>query len=361
LPALLPRATGSRLEKPAFLPKLPRKDRVRLLLGNMAMAQGTLISYLRVLTDRQDKSGFGLEAPQDAVADYLNSEWQPIGEFVETESGRNADRHKLREALQFCRAHRAALVNGAALIVAGALASGAVDAQQVISRTSDYTFTWSNSAFADASAVYGGSYAYGPVAFSNYDFSLYLLSNAKSLAYYYGGGVTISPSTAPSGPYTSPETILISDKGTDGSWGFSYNTAAGPGLAVTYGRLGELATLNFDVGGFDNTGFTFGYYTYVYLPGDWTTQGTGPGDYVYNSVAAEFSAPTFTYNPSSNITTVFTYDPSFTGNGTGSALQFTLVGRVVPEPATWAMMLFGFASLSLVGWRASRKNTAFPG
>jgi hypothetical protein len=221
----------------------------------MAMADGKLVSYLRVLKNLQDKSGLGLEAQQKAVADYLKGKWQLIGEFVETESGRSADRPKLQEALQLCRARRAALVKGAALTVAGSLASGAADAQQVISRTSDYTVTWSNSAFADASAVYGGSYAYGPVAFSNYDFSLYLLSNAQSLAYYYGGGVTISPSTAPSGPYTSPETILISDNGTDGSWGFSYNTAAGPGLPVTYGRLGELATLNFDVGGFDTTGF----------------------------------------------------------------------------------------------------------
>ena len=154
---------------------------------------------------------------------------------------------------------------------------------------------------------------------------------------------------------------MISDNGAEGSWGFSYNTAAGPGLPVTYGRLGELATLNFDVGGFDDTGFTFGYYTYVYLRGDWTTQGTGPGDYVYHSVAAGFSTPTFTYDLSSNTTTVFTYDLSFTGNGTGPALQFTLIGTVVPEPATWAMMLLGFASLSLAGWRASRKSIAFPG
>jgi hypothetical protein len=325
------------------------------------MADGKFVSYLRVWTDRQGKSGLGLEAQHKAVADYLNGKRPLIGEFVETESGCNADRPKLQEALQFCRAHRAAVVKGAALIAAGALASGAAGAQQVISRTSDYTVTWSNSGFADTSALYGASYAYGPAAFSNYDFSLYLLSNAQSLAYYNGGGVTISPSTAPSAPYTSPETILISDNGTDGSWGFSYSTAAGPGLPVTYGRLGELATLNFDVGGFDDTGFTFGYYTYVYLRGDWTTQGTGPGDYIYHGVAAGFSTPTFTYDLSSNTTTVFTYDLSFTGHGTGPALQFTLIGTMVPEPATWAMMLLGFASLSLAGWRASHKSIAFPG
>jgi PEP-CTERM motif len=300
------------------------------------MADGKFVSCLRVLTDRL---GLG---------------------FVVAKDARNADRPNLQEAFQLARAHRAAVVKGAALIVVGTLASAAADAQQVISRTSDYEVTWSNSAFADTSALYAGSYAFGPIAFSNYDFSLYLLSsNAQNLIYYYGGGVTISPSTAPSTPYTSPETILISGNA-DGFWGFSYNIAAGPGLPVTYGRLGELATLNFDVGGFDDTGFTFGYYTYVYLPGDWTTQGTGPGDYVYHSVAGGFSTPTFTYDASSNATTVFTYDPSFTGDGTGPALRFTLVGTVAPEPATWAMLLFGFVSLGLVGWRASRKSTASP-
>jgi len=326
----------------------------------MVMAVGKFGSYLRALTDRHDNSGLGLQAWQKALAESFNGKWQLADEFVETESGRNTDRPKLQKLLQLFRAHRVALIEGAALIAAGALGGGVADAQQVISRTSDYTVTWSNSAFGDTSALYRGSYAYGPAAFSNYDFSLYLLSlNAQSLAYSYRGGTTIKPSAAPPPPYMSPETVLISDNGTAGSWGFSYKSAAGLGLPLTYGRLGGLATLNFDVGGFDDTSFTFGYYTYVYLPGDWTTQGTGPGDYIYHGVAAGFSTPTFTYDPSSNTTTVFTYDPGFTGNGTGPALQFTLVGT--PEPATWVMMLLGFASLSLASWRASHKSTSFPG
>ena len=36
------------------------------------MAEGKWISYLRVSTDRQSKSGLGLEAQRSAVADYLN-------------------------------------------------------------------------------------------------------------------------------------------------------------------------------------------------------------------------------------------------------------------------------------------------
>jgi DNA invertase Pin-like site-specific DNA recombinase len=75
------------------------------------MANGKFVSYLRVSTDRQGKSGLGLEGQREAVANYLNGgNWQLVGEFVEVESGRNADRRELEAALQLCRAHTAALV-----------------------------------------------------------------------------------------------------------------------------------------------------------------------------------------------------------------------------------------------------------
>ena len=168
--------------------------------------------------------------------------------------------------------------------------------------------------------------------------------------------MTISPSTAPSTPYASPETILVADHGTPGYWGWTNNTDAAAGLPLSYGRHGEFATLNFDVGGFDDTTYTFGYYTSVYLPGDWTTPGFGTGDYNSVSVAAGFSSPTFTYNPITNATAVFTSDLSFTGNGGGPDLQFRLVGGVVAEPATWAMMLLGLAALGLCVWRSNAQE-----
>ena len=50
------------------------------------MANGKFISYLRVSTDRQGKSGLGLDAQRTAVANYLNGgDWQLVGEFVEVE------------------------------------------------------------------------------------------------------------------------------------------------------------------------------------------------------------------------------------------------------------------------------------
>ena len=241
-------------------------------------------------------------------------------------------------------------------IVAGMiLGAGAADAQIVVTNTTrDYTVTWSGSNFADASALYAGSYAYAASAFSDYDFALSLLSNAANLAYNSGGGVTISPSTAPLPPYTSPENILVSNDGTGGYFGWTYDTAAGAGLPLSYGRLGNLATLNFDVGGFDGGGQTIGYYVYLFLPGDWTTPGTGTGDYIFNGVAAGFSTPTFSYLSGPNYTQVTTYDPTFPGDGTGPALSFTLVGSAVPEPSTWAMMLLGFAGLGFAGYRSTK-------
>ena len=46
--------------------------------------------------------------------------------------------------------------------------------------------------------------------------------------------------------------------------------------------------------------------------------------------------------------------------GTGANQNFTLViGTVVPEPSTWAMMLLGFAGLGFLGLRsAGRRRTA---
>jgi DNA invertase Pin-like site-specific DNA recombinase len=75
------------------------------------MADGKWISYLRVSTDRQGKSGLGLEAQRTSVADFLNGgQWKLIKEFVEVESGKRADRPQLEAALAACRLHGAKLV-----------------------------------------------------------------------------------------------------------------------------------------------------------------------------------------------------------------------------------------------------------
>jgi DNA invertase Pin-like site-specific DNA recombinase len=78
---------------------------------NAARTARRFVAYYRVSTDRQGRSGLGLEAQQKAVRDYLNGgAWEIAGEFVEIESGKRADRPELAEALEACRRHRAKLV-----------------------------------------------------------------------------------------------------------------------------------------------------------------------------------------------------------------------------------------------------------
>jgi hypothetical protein len=65
----------------------------RAMAGWHFMANGKFVSYLRVSTDKQGRSGLGLEAQRDAVASYLNgAKRRLVAEYVETESGKRADR-----------------------------------------------------------------------------------------------------------------------------------------------------------------------------------------------------------------------------------------------------------------------------
>ena len=75
------------------------------------MATGRYIAYYRVSTKRQGKSGLGLEAQKNAVADYLNGgRWTLLDEVTEVESGTRSDRPGLAKALALCRLHKATLL-----------------------------------------------------------------------------------------------------------------------------------------------------------------------------------------------------------------------------------------------------------
>lgn len=69
------------------------------------------IAYYRVSTDRQGKSGLGLEAQAEAVSRFATQEgYQVIAEFTEVESGKKNKRPQLLTALAQCRKQRAMLV-----------------------------------------------------------------------------------------------------------------------------------------------------------------------------------------------------------------------------------------------------------
>jgi DNA invertase Pin-like site-specific DNA recombinase len=73
--------------------------------------RGRFVAYYRVSTDRQGKSGLGLDAQRKSVMDYLNGgSWELVAELVEVESGKHSERPKLAAALDACRKHKAKLV-----------------------------------------------------------------------------------------------------------------------------------------------------------------------------------------------------------------------------------------------------------
>ena len=75
------------------------------------VSQGGFIAYFRVSTSRQGKSGLGLEAQRQAVANYLNGgNWRIIAEFTEVESGRHAGRPELEKALAAARVRKVPVV-----------------------------------------------------------------------------------------------------------------------------------------------------------------------------------------------------------------------------------------------------------
>lgn len=80
----------------------------------MVRHSGKYVAYYRVSTDRQGRSGLGLEAQQQTVRDRLNGgDWTIVGQVTEVETGTNKRaRPELDRALSLCR------VMGAKLVVA---------------------------------------------------------------------------------------------------------------------------------------------------------------------------------------------------------------------------------------------------
>jgi DNA invertase Pin-like site-specific DNA recombinase len=77
----------------------------------MAPHNGKFVAYFRVSTDRQGKSGLGLDAQRDRITTFLNGgNWSLIGEFTEIESGRVNERPALEQAVKLCKREKATLV-----------------------------------------------------------------------------------------------------------------------------------------------------------------------------------------------------------------------------------------------------------
>ncbi len=68
------------------------------------------VSYYRVSTDKQGRSGLGLEAQRTAVTAFTMGRGNVLAEFTEIESGKKNDRPQLVAALDLCRKKKARLV-----------------------------------------------------------------------------------------------------------------------------------------------------------------------------------------------------------------------------------------------------------
>jgi len=80
----------------------------------MAAESPKFVSYIRVSTARQGRSGLGLDAQREAVRQFVSSRAGKIiaPEFVEVETGKRDNRPELQKALKRCR------ITGATLVVA---------------------------------------------------------------------------------------------------------------------------------------------------------------------------------------------------------------------------------------------------
>jgi DNA invertase Pin-like site-specific DNA recombinase len=75
------------------------------------LSEDAFVAYYRVSTDRQGRSGLGLDAQRKTVADFLSGGSRGlVGEFIEVESGRSLQRPELEKALSRCRIMRVSLI-----------------------------------------------------------------------------------------------------------------------------------------------------------------------------------------------------------------------------------------------------------
>ena len=72
--------------------------------------QKSYVVYFRVSTQKQGRSGLGLEAQRSAVNAYISNPALLVGEFTDIESGKKNDRPQLLAAIGHCKQQSAVLL-----------------------------------------------------------------------------------------------------------------------------------------------------------------------------------------------------------------------------------------------------------
>lgn len=68
------------------------------------------ISYIRVSTQRQSRSGLGLEAQTEMIKRFIKNDDEIVGSYVEVESGKRKDRPQLKLAIETAQRYGAKLL-----------------------------------------------------------------------------------------------------------------------------------------------------------------------------------------------------------------------------------------------------------
>lgn len=68
------------------------------------------VSYYRVSTQKQGRSGLGIEAQKSSVSGFLSNDDVLLCEFTDIESGKKNDRPNLLNAIEHCKRHNAILL-----------------------------------------------------------------------------------------------------------------------------------------------------------------------------------------------------------------------------------------------------------
>ena len=74
------------------------------------MPKQKYVAYYRVSTQKQGKSGLGMDAQKATVNNYARGKGQIEKEFVEVESGRKSARPQLQAAVEYCQNHGCTLL-----------------------------------------------------------------------------------------------------------------------------------------------------------------------------------------------------------------------------------------------------------
>ncbi|OZI09928.1 resolvase, partial [Siphonobacter sp. BAB-5385] len=72
--------------------------------------QQSFVAYFRVSTQKQGRSGLGLEAQKQAVENFTYSKGEVLTSFTDIESGKKNDRPQLQAAIGYCKIHGATLI-----------------------------------------------------------------------------------------------------------------------------------------------------------------------------------------------------------------------------------------------------------